>query len=114
MEVLAAVAAAAILTAAIFWMWVQARDQTKQDDLASSLLSGILVAVAVVAVDRRAEIRQRRSQYFTQFSSPTDLSGIHAEGADLRNVSIYSKDLTRAVMTYANLRDVQFTSCKMQ
>ena len=82
--------------------------------LASSLLSGILIAVAVVAVERRAEIRHRRGQYFTQFSSPDGLPGIHAHGADLRNVSIHSKDLTRAVMTYANLRDAQFITCKMQ
>jgi uncharacterized protein YjbI with pentapeptide repeats len=113
-EVVVGVAATAAAALALLWMWIGAENQTKQDTLSSSLLSGLIIAVAVVAVERRAEIRQRRSQHFTQFSSPADLPGVHAEGADLRNVSISNKDLTQAVLRYANLRDVQFGSCKMQ
>src|SRR2546421_1244629 len=113
-QVLLGVAAGTVVTAAIFWMWLDAQDQTKQDDLSSSLRSGMVVATALFVYERRGEIGRRRSQYFTQFSSPTGLPGVHARGADLRNVSVDGKDMTRAVLAYANLREAQFTSCDMQ
>ena len=102
-----------------FW-WPNRRDPSCRSDLGVALMTGALIAFAVlgiqVVVDQRLrdiEEEQSRAQerqaLKLQLALQKDLTGIPLSGEELQGVYLYDKNLTKANLRRANLAGAVLT-----
>ena len=117
------------------WLWwPQRKDEVSRSDLGVALMTGALIAVAVLAIQvsidekarKRDETRQvadARQNFELTLSLQRDLTGIRLDGKDLRGIHFHGKKLERAsligsvmdevVLSEANLTDATLLGAKL-
>jgi uncharacterized protein YjbI with pentapeptide repeats len=100
------------------WLWWPKRkDDASRSDLGVALMTGALIAVAVLAIQvsidektrKREEIRQdadARQNFELTLSLQQDLTGIRLDGKDLRGIHFHGKKLEGASLIGSVMDDV--------
>jgi len=118
------------------WLWWPKRkDDVSRSDLGVALMTGALIAVAVltiqVSIDEKArkrdetrQVADARQNFELTLSLQRDLTGIRLDGKDLRGIHFHGKRLERAsligsvmdevVLSDANLTDATLLDAKLK
>ena len=122
-----------VLPAAVFlvglWLWLPpGEDPNRYSDLGTTLIGGVIVAVAVIYLERQLSRRAERRDLQLQLGltdelpvvalSCRDLSGFYLPGKDLRHANLSSANLrganlSGALLDHANLRNADLRGTKL-
>ena len=112
-----------ILPGVRLW-WPQHRDPVSRSDLGVALMTGALVAFAVLAVQLMIQIRSQRdanaredqadrAAFLVQLARSSDLYGFDLRGKDLSNASLNRKDLSGANLSQTSLVSASLQDSKL-
>ena len=107
------------------WLWWPKRkDDVSRSDLGVALMTGALIAVAVLAIQvsidekarKRDETRQvadAQQNFELTLSLRRDLTGIRLDGEDLRGIHFHGKNLERASLVGSVMEEVVLSEAKL-
>jgi uncharacterized protein YjbI with pentapeptide repeats len=101
----------------LYLWWPKKDDDVARSDLGIALMTGALIAVAVLGIqtsidgkarkrDERRQIADARQNFELTLSLKSDLSGIRLDGEDLRGIHFYGKIMRRASLNRAIMNGV--------